>query len=97
MPAKTVYRSRSGDNFSSVRSATLNEVFLTSGYRNSLPINNQRIAPLYNYHVFIEFMNVRRRRSGLTACPKRHLTAIYTVKKVAINSRGCLTRFSDSV
>ena len=97
MPAKGVDRPGPGDNFATVRSAPWNEVFLPCVHRNPLPVNNQRVAALHDQHVFIEFVIVSGRRSGLVARPECHLASVQAVKDVAFNTGSCLIRGRNPV
>src|ERR1035441_3617182 len=90
-------RSRARKHFPGVQCATGNVVFHSSSDGNPISINNQGVAALYHEHIFIKFVNMGGRGSGLGACPKRHLTAVRAVEHVTLNALSCLIRLCDPV
>jgi hypothetical protein len=88
---------RSSHYLAAVPHAARNQILFASFNRDALSINQQCVATLHNYHVFIEFMNVFCGCCGLIARPKRHLASIGTVEDVPFDTRSCLIRPGDSV
>jgi hypothetical protein len=73
------------------------EVFLAGDYGDPLSVDDQRIATLYNDHVFIEIVGVCRGRSGLMAGPKRHLAPVRSIEYKTFDARSRLRGPRDLV
>ena len=58
MASKGVDRSSASHDFTAVPHALRDEVFLSSIYGTPLSIDDQRIAALYNDHVFVVFVDM---------------------------------------
>lgn len=91
MPAESVDGARSSHDFTSVRQASRNEIFLARLYGNALSFNDQRVATLHHQHVFVIFMHMLGGNSIFGACPKGHLASFLAVENVAFNTRRCLS------
>jgi hypothetical protein len=90
MATKCVDSSSSSENFSTVEHSTSDEIFLASPQWYAFPIDDQCVASLHNNHVFVVVVGVGCRCRGVAAGPKCHLTAVFTVKNIALNSRSRL-------
>jgi hypothetical protein len=86
-----------GKNFAAVWYAAWNEIFLSSPYRNPLSIDDQRIAALYDEHVFVVFVDMSRGCRGFTTGPKRHLAPVSAVEDKTLNAWGRLIGPCDLV
>jgi hypothetical protein len=53
MASECMDRSGPSHNFTTVRDAARDQVFLLSFHRNPISVDDQRIAAVHNYHVFI--------------------------------------------
>ena len=73
MASECVDRSGPSDDLTPVRDAARDDVFLPSFYLNPLPVDDQRIAALYNYHVFVVIVDMFRRGRSLSTFPKTPL------------------------
>ena len=58
--AKRMYGPSSGQNFSTVRGTTRDEIFVSCVEGDAFSINDQGVATLYDEHVFVVIVYVRR-------------------------------------
>jgi hypothetical protein len=80
-----------------VHQALSNEVFFSRSNGNSLSIDDQRVATLYDDHVFIVLAGLSSRRRCLVTLPKGHLASIRAVIYVAFHAGCGLALRGDSV
>jgi hypothetical protein len=97
MTTERVDRPGSSDNFTTVHHTSRNEVLLSSFQRNSLAVDDQRVATLHDGEVFVKVVRVRCGSGRLAAGPKGHLAPIRAVKYITFHSRGRLITGGDSV
>src|SRR5712691_4497314 len=83
--------------FTTVPEPFRDEIFLASFSWNALPFNDEGIAALDDYHVFIVVMHMRHRHRSLATGPERHLAPIRSVKYVTCDSRCRLTAGRDPI
>ena len=76
---------------------TRDDVFLPSFYLNPLPVDDQRIATLHNYHVFVVIVDMFRRGRSPSTCPERHLVSIGPVEHVTLHTWSGLTGSGNPV
>jgi hypothetical protein len=76
---------------------TRDDVFLPSFYLNPLPVDDQRIATLHNYHVFVVIVDMFRRGRSPSTCPERHLVSIGSVEHVTLHTWSGLTGSGNPV
>ena len=87
---KCVDGSSSSKNFSTMRHSTSDEIFLARSHWYAFPIDDQCVASLHNNHVFVVIMGVRCGFCSVAAGPKCHLTTIFSVKNITLNSSSRL-------
>ncbi len=75
----------SSQNFTAVQHTPWDEIFLSGPYRNSLPVDNPRIAALLNDHVFVVIVSMGRRCRGFMASPEGHLAPIYPIEYITLH------------
>jgi len=97
MASECVDRSGPSHNLTTVRDAPWDDVFLPSLYLNALPVDDQRVATLNNYHVFVVIVDMFRRGRSLSTCPERHLGSIGSVEHITLHSWSGLTRSDNLV
>jgi len=97
MASECVDRSGPSHNLTTVRDAARDDVFLPSFYLNPLPVDDQRIATLHNYHVFVIIVDMFRRGRSLSTCPERHLGSVGSVEHITLRTWGGLTGSGDPV
>lgn len=90
MPPKSMDSSGSCHYLAAVWNAFWNEVLLSRGQANTLPMNDQCVTTFYDDHVLIIFMYMFGRSGCFSAGPERHLAPVGTVVHVAFHSRRCL-------
>src|SRR5215469_1124981 len=91
MASECVDRSGPRHNLTTVRGAPWDDVFLPSFYLDPLPVDDQRIATLHNYHVFVIIVDMFRRGRSLSTCPERHLCSVGSVEHITLHTWSGLT------
>src|SRR5262249_145523 len=97
MASECVDRSGPSHNLTTVRDAALDDVFLPATYLHPLPIDDQRIATLHNYHVFVVIVYMFRGGRSLSTCPERHLSSVGSVEHITLHTRSGLTGSGNPV
>ncbi len=77
--------SSTGHNFTTVRYAARDEVFFPGFDWNPFAVDDQGVATLHNYHIFVVIVDMFCRARGFSAGPERHLASIYRIEHVALN------------
>jgi hypothetical protein len=92
-----VNRSRSRNNFTTVRHAARDEKFFASLDDYPLSPDQQGITALHYHQIFIEFMDMLLRAGSFRARPKRHLAPIGSVEHIPFDTGCGLISLSDPV
>jgi len=82
--------SSTSHNFTTVRYAARDEVFFPGFHWNPVSVDDQGVATLHNYHVFVVIVDMFPRRRGFSAGPERHLASIYPIEHVTLDTRSGL-------
>lgn len=97
MASKCVDGPGAGYNFTAMRHAAWNKVFLPGCQADPLSAYDQRITALRDQHVLVVIVGMLGGRGILRARPEGHLAAIYSIENITFNTRSGLLRTSDSV
>jgi hypothetical protein len=96
-PPKAWHGASASERLTTVPESLRNEIFLPGSNRNALASDDERIATLDDYHVFVIVMHMWFGHCGFTTGPERYLTTIDSVNDVAFNSRSRLTTDCDPI
>ena len=89
--------SGSGCDLTAMRYTARDEVLLACLDGNPVSVNDQGVAALHDYHVFVEVMDMFRGGRGFTAGPECHLALVDSIEHVTLNPGRGLNGAGDPV
>jgi hypothetical protein len=85
MAPKGMDGSSTSHDFTTVRYAARDEVFFPGFHWNPLSVDDQGVATLHDYQIFVVIVDMFRRARGFSACPKCHLAPLDPIEHVTLD------------